>query len=100
MAEFDKIKKSAERLGAQSEEALTKARDVVSKLTEEVTSRGEDIAEEVKEKGGELLDEAKARGEEALKGLTKWASKNPGAAIAGGVLLGILVTALFSRDKD
>jgi ElaB/YqjD/DUF883 family membrane-anchored ribosome-binding protein len=90
------VQHNGHRLGGIIEE--TKER--FSGLTDEAMRIESQMVDDAKKKGGELLEGAQEKGQQAWERTAKWIKKSPGSAVGAAFVIGVVLSAWFSRSKE
>ncbi len=92
--------KAAELAKDKGEDAWEEAQAKAQQAWKHARARGGEFWDEAKAKGDRLAKDARDAGEDALEDLEKVIRKHPARSIGLTLLVGVVIGALLSRDRD
>jgi len=100
MSETSKLKHAAEKETNLADSLIEEAREKISDITDEARARGEKLVKTAKNKANDLWEDVEDESISAWKDAQTLVKKHPGPAIGCAIVLGGLLYAIFSRDRD
>lgn len=92
--------KAAEKAKEQGEEAWEEAQGKAQQAWKHAKARGAEFWEDTKDRSERLYKDARESGEDALEDVEKLIRKHPARSIGLTLLVGVVIGALLSRDRD
>lgn len=97
---WNELAKAAELAKEKGEDSLYEAQKKGQEVWTNARARGMEKWEDFQDAGREALGDARERGEEAIQDVHKLVKKHPARAVGLSVLVGVLLGAFLSKDRD
>ena len=92
--------KAAELAKDKGEDAWEEAQSKARQSWKHARARGAELWDDAKERGEKLARDARDYSEDFVEDLEKLVKKNPARSIGLTLLVGVVIGALISRDRD